>query len=72
MPENTYNPEKQYLYHCIAQKAIDNDKLLTKTIPENIQIMLYPPQKIIEKAIEPINELKKMFSLVSKNDEKYE
>lgn len=72
MPENTYNPEKQYVYHCIAQKAINNDKLLTKTIPENIQNMLYPPKTIREKAKEPINELKKKFSLISKNNEKYE
>lgn len=72
MPENTYNPEKQYICHCIAQKAINNDKLLTKTIPENIQSMLYPPKTIREKAKEPINELKKMFKLPSINDNKYD
>lgn len=63
MPENTYSPELQYVYYSIAQKAINQNKLLTKTIPEHIQRLLYSPTQIMEKAKQPINELKKLFSL---------
>lgn len=63
VPENTYNPELQYIYHSIAQKAINKDKLLTKTIPEHIQSLLYPPKQTMDKAKQPIDEIKKLFSL---------
>jgi len=70
VPENTYNPELQYIYHSIAQKAIMNDKVLLKTIPEHIQNLLCPPKRIMEKANQPIHEIKKLFSLIPIIDEK--
>lgn len=72
MPECTYNPELQYVYHCIAQKAINSDKLLTKQVPEHIQNILRPPKQIMENAQQPINEIKKLFSLTSITVDKYE
>lgn len=71
VPENTFSPELQFMYHCIAQKAMYKDKLLTKTIPEYIQNLLKPPKRILDKAKEPISEIKKLFSLVPKIDKKY-
>lgn len=71
LPENTNDPELQYVYHCIAQKAINKGKLLTKQIPENIQSLLNPPKIIMEKAKKPINEIKKLFSLIPTIEEKY-
>lgn len=72
MPESTFNPELQYMYYCIAQKAVNKDKLLSKTIPEYIQSSLKPPKKIIEKAEKCFNEIKELFPLVPKIDDKYE
>lgn len=71
MPENTHNPELQYVYDCIAQKAINPDKLLTKTIPEYIQSLLNPPKRIMENAKQPIDEIIKLFSLQQEIHEKY-
>lgn len=70
-PENMYSPEIQYFYHCIVQKAIDQDNLLTKQIPEHIQSLLCPPKKIMDKAKQPIIEIEKLFSL-SKASKEYE
>ncbi|CAI6375950.1 unnamed protein product [Macrosiphum euphorbiae] len=70
MPENTHNPELQYVYDCIAQKAINPDKLLTKTIPEYIQSLLNPPKRIMENAKQPIDEIIKLFSLQQEIHEK--
>lgn len=72
MPENIYNPELQYMYHCIAQKAINKNKSLIKEVPENIQKLLYPPKRIIENAKQSITEIKKLFPLLPKIDKKYE
>ncbi|VVC41107.1 Ku70/Ku80, N-terminal alpha/beta,SPOC-like, C-terminal domain,Ku70/Ku80 C-terminal arm,von Willebrand [Cinara cedri] len=70
LPENTYNPELQYMYYCIVQKAINKDKPLIKTIPKNIQNFLYPNKNLMEQAKHPINMIKELFSLVPKIDEK--
>lgn len=70
MPENTYNPELQFMYNCIAQKAINKDKLLTDVVPTYIQSILEPPEKIMEKAKQPINDLKKWFSFENKINNK--
>lgn len=70
MLEDTHSPDYQYVYYCIAQKAINEDELLKKTIPENIHNLLCPPKKIMEKAKEPINEIKKLFSFTPKVIEK--
>lgn len=71
MPENTHDPELQYMYDCIAQKAINPNKLLTKTIPDHIQSLLNPPKRIMEKSKQTINEIKKIFSLQLEKYEKY-
>lgn len=71
MPENTHDPELQYVYDCIAQKAINPNKLLTKTIPEHIQSLLNPPKRIMEKSKQTINEIIKIFSLQQEVYEKY-
>lgn len=62
MPENTYNPELQFMYNCIAEKALNKDKLLTDAVPTFIQSLSRPPQKMMEKAQQPINDLKNLFS----------
>jgi len=72
MPENTYNPELQYMYHCIAQKAINKNKLLIKDIPENIHKLLRPPKRNVENAKQSVTEIKQLFSLLPKIDDKYE
>lgn len=71
MPENRCNPELQFMFDCVAQKAINPNKSLTKTVPEFIQNLLCPPKVIMEKAEQPINEIKKLFSFASKTEEKY-
>ncbi|KAF0760985.1 X-ray repair cross-complementing protein 5-like isoform X3 [Aphis craccivora] len=71
MPENTHDPELQYVYDCIAQKAINPNKLLTKTIPEHIQSLLNPPKRIMEKSKQTINEIIKIFSLQQEKYEKF-
>lgn len=71
LPENTYNPELQYIYYCIVQKAINKDKPLTKIIPKNIQNFLNPNKNLMEQAKDPINKIKELFSLIPKIDEKY-
>lgn len=71
MPENTHDPELQHMYYCIVQKAINQDKLLTKNIPEHIQSLLKPPKIIMERAKQPINEIKKIFSLPQEMCERY-
>jgi len=71
MPETTHNPELQYVYDCIAQKAINPNKLLTKTIPEHIQSLLNPPKRIMEKSKQAINEIIKIFSLQPEISKKY-
>jgi len=71
MPENTHDPELQYLYDCIAQKAINPDQILLKTIPEHIQSLLNPPKRIMEKAKQPIDEIIKLFSLKQEINKKY-
>lgn len=68
LPENTFSPDLQLMYDCVAQSAVN--KSLTTTIPENIQNLLCPPKRIKEKTEQPINELKKLFSFASKTDEK--
>lgn len=71
MPENTHDPELQYMYNCIAQKAINPNKLLTKTIPEYIHSLLSPPKNIMEEAKQPIDKIIKLFSLQQEIHEKY-
>lgn len=66
MIENTHSPECQYVYYCIAQKAINEDESLKKTIPEHIHNLLCPPKRIMEEAKEPIDEIKKLFSFAPK------
>lgn len=71
MPENTHDPELQYVYDCIAQKAINPDQILLKTIPEHIQSLLNPTKSIMEKAKQPLDEIIKLFSLQQEINEKY-
>uniref|UniRef100_A0A2S2PJQ8 X-ray repair cross-complementing protein 5 n=1 Tax=Schizaphis graminum TaxID=13262 RepID=A0A2S2PJQ8_SCHGA len=71
VPENTHDPELQYVFDCIAQKAINPNKLLTKTIPEHIQSLLNPPKRIMVKTQQPIDEIIKVFSLQQEIYEKY-
>lgn len=70
MPENIYNPELQFMYNCVSQKALNKDNLLTDAVPTYIQKILQPSEKIIEKAKQPINDLKKLFSFQTKINNK--
>jgi len=71
VPDKTHDPELQYVYDCIAQKAIKPDKLLTKTVPEHIQSLINPHKRIMEKAKQLINEIIKVFSILRDINEKY-
>lgn len=71
MPENTHDPELQYVFDCITQKAINPNKLLTKTIPEHIQSLLNSPKRIMVKTKQPIYEIIKVFSLQQEIYEKW-
>lgn len=64
--ENTYNPELQYVYYCIAQKALHTEQKLTNTVPEMIQKFLHPNKNLMKQAERPINIIKELFSLVPK------